>query len=308
MQIPMTSPSDVGARRESVLLVNAGSRRGQENFESIRQKLLEEGVNLVKANAYTNHDRLLSDAALAVRSKTPLIIVGGGDGTLGSVAGLVANSDSSMAVLPLGTGNEFARDLQIPMAIDEACDVVSKGRTIEVDLGRIQDHCFVNVATVGLTTKIAEQLTDSMKKRFGRFTYAFAIFAGLRNIRSFHAKLSTENGETEFECLQLVIGNGRLHAGPFPVLPDARLRAGKFSIYAVMGSRRSDLLKYALMLPGGHHSRLAEVHAEYATAGTLETQPRIKTTVDGEILCRTPIKFECLPSALKVIVPGDFQD
>ena len=62
------------------------------------------------------------------------------------------------------------------------------------------------------------------------------------------------------------------------------------------------------MLPGGRHGELAEVHTEYARKGSLVTMPRVKTTIDGEISSRTPVNFECLPSALKVIVPSGFQD
>jgi len=308
MATPISTPQEVNTRQESVLLVNSGARRGQESFEIARQKLLADGVNLKSATEYTNVDRLVFDAKRAVGAETPLIIVGGGDGTINAVAGLIANTHTAMAVLPLGTGNEFARDLQIPMEIEGACEVVTRGRTIHVDLGKIQDRFFVNVATAGLTTKIAEELTGPMKKRFGRFAYAFAVFAGLRNVRPFRATLTTENSKAEFECLQIVIGNGRLHAGPFPVLPNARLRGGRFSIYALTGKERSEIIKYALMLPGGNHVNLAAVHSEYARSGTLVTIPRVKTTVDGEIHCRTPVKFECLPAALKVLVPADFSD
>jgi len=308
MATPATPTEEVNTRRKSVLLVNSDARRGLEWYEHARTKLASEGLNLVSSTAYTDVEKLIADAKAAVHEKIPLLIVGGGDGTLSAVAGLVANSHSAMAVLPLGTANEFARDLHIPLTVDGACDVISKGRIIHVDLGKIQDRFFVNVATAGLTTKIAEQLTKPMKKRFGRFAYAFAVFGGLRNLTPFQATLTTENGKIEFECLQLVIGNGRLHAGPFPVLPKAGLRQGKFSIYALKGNRRSELLLYALMLPGGHHAMLSEIHSQYARKGTLVANPRVRTTVDGEILCRTPVKFECLPSALKVIAPADFED
>ena len=253
-------------------------------------------------------DSLLHEARTAIKERVPLLIVGGGDGTINAIAGLLANSRTALAVLPLGTGNEFARDLQIPLSVEGSCNVISTGRTIHVDLGKIQDRFFVNVVTAGLSTKIAEQLTSPMKKRFGRFAYAFAVFGGLRNLRPFQATLATENGTNEFECLQIVIGNGRLHAGPFPVLPDARLRAGKFSIYALKGNQRSEFIRYALMLPGGHHADLGEIHTEHARKGSLVTSPRVRTTVDGEIFDRTPVQFESLPSALKVMVPANFTD
>ena len=293
-------------RRKSVLLVNSASRIGMEGFEQARTKLLADGVNLVGATSSGNLDVLLDKARSAIKERIPMIIVGGGDGTISAVAGLLANSRTAMAVLPLGTGNEFARDLQIPLTVDGACGIVTSGRTIHVDLGKVNDRFFVNILTAGLSTRIAEQLTNPMKKRFGRFAYAFAVFGGLRNLRPFQATLTTENGVSEFECLQIVIGNGRLHAGPFPVLPDARLRAGKFSIYALKGNRTSELLKYALMLPGGHHANLAEIHTEHARKGSLATNPRVRTTLDGEVSDRTPIQFESLPSALKVMVPASF--
>ena len=297
---------ETNTRRKSVLLVNSASRLGMDGFEQARTKLVADGVNLVGATSSSNIDTLLQQARIAIKERIPLIIVGGGDGTINAIAGLLAHSRTAMAVLPLGTGNEFARDLQIPLTVEGACAVVTKGRTIHVDLGKIDNRFFVNIVTAGLSTRIAEQLTNPMKKRFGRFAYAFAVFGGLRNLRPFEATLSTENGVSEFECLQIVIGNGRLHAGPFPVLPDARLRAGKFSIYALKGNRTSELLKYALMLPGGHHANLAEIHTEHARKGALVTNPRVRTTIDGEVSDRTPIHFESLPSALKVMVPADF--
>jgi len=302
------STGEPNTRRKSVLLVNSASRLGLEGFTQAKQCLEGDGVNLVGAHTSANVDTLLHEARSAIKERVPLLIVGGGDGTINAVAGLLANSRTALAVLPLGTGNEFARDLQIPMTIEGACEIVTKGRTIHVDLGKVQDRFFVNIVTAGLSTKIAEQLTNPMKKQFGRFAYAFAVFGGLRNLRAFQATLTTENGKSEFECLQIVIGNGRLHAGPFPVLPDARLRAGKFSIYALKGNRRSEFIRYALMLPGGHHASLGEIHTEHARKGTLVTSPRVKTIVDGELFDRTPISFEALPSALKVMVPANFAD
>ena len=240
--------------RNAVLLVNAKSRSGRDRFEECQRALTECGVVLSEARLFAHGRHLVASAKAAVDAQVPVIIVGGGDGTLNSVAGLLAHSNSALGILPLGTGNEFARDLHLPLSIEGACQTIRHGKVIEVDLGKIQNRHFVNVATVGLTTEIAGQLTSPMKKRFGRLAYIVALIRGIRHLKPLRVRLTTENGSVEFDCMQLVIGNGRLHAGPFPVLPDASLRAGKFSIYALKGNRRSELIKYALMLPGGHHA------------------------------------------------------
>ncbi len=292
--------------RRAVLLVNAKSRSGRDNFELAKATLATEGVELTRAQLFSHCRDLVTAAKASIDAQVPVIIAGGGDGTLNSVAGLLAHSASSLGILPMGTGNEFARDLHLPMNIAEACHVVRHGKVIQVDLGKLQNQHFVNVATIGLTSEIARQLTSPMKKRFGRLAYAVAVLRGIRHLKPLRVRLTTENGSEEFECMQLVIGNGRLHAGPFPVLPDASLRAGKFSIYALKGNRRSELIKYAFMLPGGHHATMAEVHSEYASGGEVQAYPPAKVIVDGEAACSTPIKFHCLPGALNVIAPQDF--
>jgi len=287
-----------------VLLVNSKSRSGAELFGRAQTELgAAKGVELVKAFQFRSVDRLIAACQSAVTEKMPLVIIGGGDGTINACAGILAHSQTTMGVLPLGTGNAFAHDLEIPIDVTQACEVIRTGREVEVDLGKIEKRYFVNVATVGLTTEIAKQLTDGLKKRLGRLAYGIAIVRAIKRLEPFHARLETENGVTEFECLQVVIGNGRYHGGPFPVLPGASLQKGKFGIYALTGCRRSELIKFALFLPGGNHAKLDEVHVEYACGGTLTTTPIRKVTVDGEIALQTPVHFDALPGALKVLVP-----
>ena len=302
----MTYPIPRFTGGQAVLLVNSNSRAGQEWFELTRKTLEDYDVELLSATVYSSVKALVKEAGNAVKANVPLIIIGGGDGTVNAVVGLIARSSSTLAIIPLGTGNAFARDLEIPMNVSGACDVILSGQPVDVDLGKIDRRFFVNVATIGLTTEIAGQLTNPMKKIYGRFAYAVALIRGLRHLKPFRVLLSTENGMNEFECMQLVIGNGRFHAGPFPVLPEAGIQTGKFSIYALKGNRRSELIKYAFMLPGGHHAMLAQVHCEYATEGSIHTAPSVRVTIDGEIACRTPVQFEVNPGALKVIAPANF--
>jgi YegS/Rv2252/BmrU family lipid kinase len=293
--------------RDAVLIVNARSRRGREWFPLVKDALEEEGIRLHRALDLRDPSRIGVEVQSAVEAKVPLVVVGGGDGTFSLVAKHMAGSSSILGVLPLGTGNAFARDLEIPVDPQGASEVLLRGKVADVDLGRAGNDFFVNVATVGLTTRIAEQLSDEAKRRFGRMVYAIAIMRAVTRVRPFKATLLTPEEAISFETLQVVISSGRHHAGPFPVTPEAHITDRHLSGYALTTNKRSVLLKYALSLWGGRHVDLPEVTAFRTTRGRLETLPPKLVTVDGEIKLRTPLDFAVAPKAIRVAVPLDFK-
>lgn len=299
-------PSEAVATREAILVVNTKSRRGQQWFEDAKNQLQNLGVPLVSARSFTKIEPLKREVQSAIQRKVPLIIAGGGDGTFSSIARFFVNSESTLGVLPLGTGNAFARDLGIPAEVGRACDIIANGKDAGVDLGYAGDDYFLNVATLGLTTQIARNLTDQEKKRWGRFVYAFAIARALRGVKPFRVKIESDNGTTEFETLQVVLGNGRYHAGPFLLSPNASITEGKLTLYALKTTHRSAFVRLALNLAVGKHVDLAEVHSEETTWGTITTTPRLKVTVDGEICEQSPLQYKVLPDVLRVRVPPEF--
>ena len=292
--------------KNAVLIVNTKSRRGRDCFEQAQRELRLRDVTVTNAIALRDPADSPNAVGRAVTAGEPLIIVGGGDGTLSCAAGQFVGSQSVMGVLPLGTGNEFARDLNIPADVCAACDIIAKGNVTQVDLGIINGEYFINVATVGLTTLIAQELTPDAKRRLGKFVYAFALVRALVRARPFKATLETEAGTQQFDTMQVVIGNGRFHAGPFPLAPDATITDGKLVVYATSGTSRWSLLRLALKMPGGHHVELNDVPAVMTTGGCLRAAPLQRVTVDGEIALQTPLTFGIAPRALRVMTPPDF--
>lgn len=292
--------------RRAVLICNARSRRGEEWYPQIRQQLLDAGFELSVAELVRDPKRMGPMVEQAVRDEVPLIIVGGGDGTMSSSADILRSSSSVMGVLPLGTGNAFARDLGIPVDVEGACKVLVEGRPLDVDLGLAGKKVFVNVATVGLTTRIAEALTDDAKRKLGRFVYAFAIAKAVYGIKPFVATLKRDGRTETFETMQVVFGSGRFHAGPFPVTPDAEITDHVLHGYALKTRSKGTLLKYAFSMWGGHHVNLPEVEVFTMKAGTLSTEPRKLMVIDGEVSQRTPIDLRIDPAALKVLVSPEF--
>ena len=135
------------------------------------------------------------------------------------------------------------------------------------------------------------------------FAYAFALARAMQTVHPFRARIETENGINEFETMMIVLGNGRFHAGPFPLSPDASIREGLLSVYALRARDKMAFLRLALRLPFGTQGDLEEVHAEETEGGTLWTEPVMAVTVDGEICRRTPSKFGVAYRALRVVVP-----
>jgi YegS/Rv2252/BmrU family lipid kinase len=293
-------------RSRAVLIVNTKSRRGQEWFEQAQTELAAGGVKLEKALSFRKIDELIAEAKSCVARKVPLVIGGGGDGTFSAIANIFARSQTLLGVLPLGTGNAFARDLGIKADLQEACKVIAEGKQSWVDMGMVGNRDFLNVATLGVTTRIARELTVENKRRFGRFVYAVAIVDAIRSAKPFHVVIETENGTTEFDTLQVVIGNGRFHAGPFPIAPDASITAGQLSLYGLKSKSKLEFLRYALHLPFGQHVKMENVHSEHTKSGVLKSSPTRSITIDGEICESTPITFGVQPRALGVITPQDF--
>lgn len=287
----------------AALIVNGKSRRGREWYELAKKVLQDTGFDLKIAELVREPkhiDRLIKQA---IAEGIPLVCVGGGDGTLSMVASHFIGSQSVLGILPLGTGNSLARDLGIPPNVQEAARIIAEGAPKSIDLGEVNGRIFVNVATIGLSTRIAENLESGAKKRFGRFVYVGAILRALTTMKPFRITLRVNGEDREFKSVQTVIGSGRYHAGPFPILPDAGIRTGKLAGYVVIGNDRSALWRYAWRLLWGRHEELPEVYSFEAESLSVKTAPPRRITVDGEIKMQTPAEFRCLPLAIKVMLP-----
>lgn len=290
---------------QAALVVNGKARRGKEWFGLAKREFESRDVNLDLARLVQRPREVESAVRDAISAQIPLICVGGGDGTLNMVAGMFKGTESVLGVLPMGTGNSLARDLGIPPVVRDAIEIALDGRTQAIDLGEVNGVPFVNVATVGLTTLIAENLDPLAKRRFGRAAYLVAMFKAVVQGRRFNLRLELPDGVQEHRSVQVVVGNGRFHAGPFPITPEAQIDSGYLSGYSVNSSRKSVLLRYAMRLWHGRHIDMDEVVSFRADQLKLFTEPRKRITVDGEIRLRTPGEFRSLSGALRVRMPHE---
>lgn len=287
----------------AALIVNGKSRRGREWFAQAEEALKSAGIKLTTSRLLKDPRQISPLVKQAIREEMPLICVGGGDGTFSAVAELFIGSKSILGVLPLGTGNSLARDLGINATIEEAVETIIHGEPHEIDLGKVNDQVFVNVATVGLTTRIAEELTDDAKKKFGRGVYLFAIIKAAIKSRPFTVELQVHGEKHTFRAHQVVVGSGQYHGGPFQVTPEASIESGHLSGYVLKSTGRGTLLRYGFNLWRGKHVDMPEVFPFEARMLSFVTRPHKRITIDGEIKSRTPADFKVIPAAIRVMRP-----
>ena len=290
--------------REAVLVVNIHSRRGRDLFREARDKLTAAGITLTETYPVRHPKYLVETMRKAVASGAPMVIVGGGDGSLSCTVDDIVDRDIVFALLPLGTANSFARTLGVPLDLDGAIRTIATGRRRRVDVGMVDGDYFANCAAIGLSPMIGEGIPPDLKRYLGRVGYLiWAIWCLLR----FHAfRLYVEDGRERHKvwATEVRIANGRYHGG-VELVEDAELDSGEIVVQAVLG--RSILLllwdwfaKY-WKLPS-RKSTTQQFHGEQLR---IETRPRMRISIDGEVLAKTPVTVAVAHKAIEVVVPAD---
>lgn len=289
--------------REAVLIVNARSRRGAALFEQARKKIEAAGIRLTAAHPVRDPDLLDDTMRDAIRSGAPMVIVGGGDGSLSGVVDDVVGKDVVFAVLPLGTANSFARTLGIPLDLDGAIEVIATGRRRRVDLGMIDGDYFANAAAMGLSPMIGESVPHNLKKYLGRIGYlgwAVWCFARFRPFRVF-----VDDGSKTHRMWgsEVRILNGRFHGGVV-MSDEACVESGEMLIQVVTGRNR-------WRLAWDWYARFFRLRTRDQTVSEfrgpelkLDTRPHHRISIDGEVLARTPVTVRVAERAVDVVVPA----
>lgn len=236
------------------------------------------------------------------------VVAAGGDGTLNEVVnGLSADfSRASLGLLPLGTGNDFARTIGVPDDLAGALAVLEEGRTRTLDVARAnvdgQDRCFLNVSAGGFSGEVSERASDA-KDRWGPLAYMRAAIGALPELKGFLARITLNGAETlELETYNIVVSNGRYVASGIPVAPRAVLDDG---LLDVMIAPATTIPQLAVLVPTvllGRHTDSPLLIFRKATRVEIEGDPPMAFNVDGELIGEGPARFEILPRALRMIV------
>jgi diacylglycerol kinase (ATP) len=288
--------------KKYALLVNTKSRRGADCFAEAKKQILESGHTLIAAEEIMNPRTLPSVLQQTIRQKPDVLVVGGGDGTVSTAAGNLAGTDIVFALLPLGTTNNFARTAGVPLDIGGAIETALSGKAEKFDLAKADDRYFVNVASLGLSARIADNVNDTHKRYFGRLAYALTGMRQLLVHRPIRCVIETDGKTSEFRTNQLIIANGKYHSG-IEISKTTSAQSGKLVVFSLDDGGKLRLMLNLLRFSVSGISRLQNHEVIRATEIQLTTSPRRKLEIDGEPSGATPVRILCEPDALTLLVP-----
>jgi YegS/Rv2252/BmrU family lipid kinase len=289
--------------RRALLIINSKSRSGQAALQAAIEGLRRHGIEPLHRECGSSDQ--LSPLIAEHGAGFDMVVVGGGDGTLNAAAAGIVETGRPLGILPTGTANDLARTLDIPADLDAAIAIIAAGHRRRIDVGSVNDRLFFNVASIGLSTKLARELTPDLKRRFGKIGYAVAALRVLSRARPFRVEIFNSGQRARSFSLQVAVGNGRFYGGGNIVASEAGIDDGVLDLYSLQFVRAWRLLLMLWSFRRGEHTARDEVRHLRDTGFEVHTRRPKSVNADGEIVTKTPAVFKILPKAIEVFVPSD---
>jgi YegS/Rv2252/BmrU family lipid kinase len=272
------------------------------------------GLDVVAEIAVDDLQRL-PDLLRRDGSPPPIVVAAGGDGTVGAVANAVIATPAVLGILPLGTSNDFARSINVPVHVKKAVRLLAGGRFSRHDAGKLTrdgqpPRHFVHAAATGINVKFASFATRAdLRARFGRLTYAVAMAIAMKQRPIFSCEVESEGRTERLSLVHLSVINAPIFGGFLDLkLPGANPDDRTLDVIMIEHLPIRRMLRSALYPILHVHRPIRGFRTLQVSRLRVQTQQPMDVTLDGEIAGTIPGTFEIVPAGLRVITPASFKD
>ncbi|MBO8164787.1 MAG: diacylglycerol kinase [Brevibacillus sp.] len=248
------------------------------------------------------------EAERAVARGFDVIIAAGGDGTIYEVVNGMAEKKHrpALGIIPCGTSNDFARALGIPRSIGQSCEIIARGRKQRIDLGRVNDRYFINIAGGGSLTELTYEVPSKLKTMLGQLAYYVKGIEKLPSIRPTRMRLQTRDRVViDDEIMLFLVANSHAVGGFDRLAPNASLSDGLLDCLVLKKTSLPDFIRLATLAIKGEHikdPRILYFQTDYLKA--VASDPgEVHLNLDGELGGQLPCECRALPGHLEVFVP-----
>jgi diacylglycerol kinase (ATP) len=244
----------------------------------------------------------------AVKDGFNYLVVAGGDGTLNEVINGVARTQAHprIGIVPLGTGNDFARGLDLPLSLKESVAILRAGRARPADIVRVRSkrvRYFVNVAAGGFSGIVRRKMTPEIKRGWGPLAYLRGAAAALPKLHAYKARIVLDGEEViSTSVYNVVIANGRFAAGGLPIAPAADPFDALLDVVLIPKRSAPEMALLAAEIILGKHFSTNTILFRRAKRISVRSKPGMSFNVDGELIGSVPATFQILPHRLKFVI------
>ena len=243
-------------------------------------------------------------ARAAAEEKAPVVVAFGGDGTVGDVARGILGADSTLGIIPMGTGNDVARNLGLPLDLNAACDTLIAGRTRRVDLGDINGIPFINNAGLGFDACVMQVMNTSIRFTRGKPAFILAILKMFPSFHAFSLTMTRDGAPPEtLSAMMVSVLNGEVYGAGMRACPDAKMDDGLMDVLVIKAMPKPKLLALFPKVIAGRHVGHPAVTMFRARTLSLVCDPPQPLNIDGDVSGQSPAEITVRPSALSVISP-----
>lgn len=295
-----------------IVILNRGAGASKPGHEASRDKIAslfaaaEAPVQIVEPEGDKDVSALARDAAA---SNEETIVASGGDGTISSVAAVLAGTGKRLGVLPTGTLNHFAKDLHIPLELEDAVRTTINGRIEAVDVAEVNGRVFINNSSLGIYPHIVAS-REAQQERLARGKWPAFLWATMRALRRFpfmNLRISTDEQQLVRRTAFLFVGNNQYEIAGFNLGARSCLNGGNLGLYLTHRTGRLGLFRLGLHALFGRVDQAKDFDAFCVQEAHIESsRPRLLVARDGEVeWMETPLHYRIRRAALQVLVPHD---
>ena len=252
--------------------------------------------------------QLKAAAERAVKDGCEILVAGGGDGTINTVGSVVVGKKTPLGVLPLGTLNHFAKDLGIPLELEDAARVVLEGMPCEVDVGEVNGHIFLNNSSLGVYPAIVRLRERYQASGLGKWIAAlWSSLTILRRNPFMAVRIIADEQAIVRQTPFVFVGNNEYRMVGLEAGSRDSLAQGHLAVYVLNAERRIGLLRLAWQVLRKGVDEVKELDLLTVDGATIETRrSRLQVALDGEVvLLKSPLEYRIRPRALRVWVPAN---
>lgn len=281
----------------------AGRGKARRWVREVEEYLRARGAR-VDCEPSTGPDDLTRIAAESSRDANyDRVVVCGGDGTLNLAVREFDLGKGTLALIPTGSGDDFARVTGIPRKLRAACDNVVDGVVREVDVALANGIRYLGVAGLGFDSEVAHFANNNVKFLRGSAVYLYAIFRVLPKFTPRAVRMRTEHGTRNEQIMFAAVGNTRQYGGGIKITPDAVIDDGLLDLCIVHETTRVELLKTLPKAYTGAHCKSPFVEMGRGREFHFESETAMAVYADGEAITKTPVSFGLAEQRLKIVVP-----